>query len=89
MYAFLRALLDSLLAWVTGAVRDNEKANDAKQDRELQTRIGKRVSDHIRLRRSKPESFGGLHSNGPRDGGRADADRPERDGSRIHDGWEG
>jgi hypothetical protein len=89
MYAFLRALLDSLLAWVTGAVKDNNKATDATEDRELQTRIGKRVSDHIRLRRSKPESYGGLHSHDLGDRGRADADRPERDGSRIHDGWEG
>ena len=89
MYAFLRALLDSLLAWVTGAVKDNNKATDATEDRELQTRIGKRVSDHIRLRRNKPDTYGGLHSNRPRDGGRADADGPADRRSDVHDGWEG
>jgi hypothetical protein len=89
MYAFLRALLDSLLAWVTGAVKDNNKATDATEDRELQTRIGKRVSDHIRLRRSKPESFGGLHSYDFGDRGRTDADGPEDRRSDVHDGWEG
>jgi hypothetical protein len=89
MYAFLRALLDSLLAWVTGAVKDNNKATDATEDRELQTRIGKRVSDHIRLRRSKPDTYGGLHSYDFGDRGRADADRSTDRRSDVHDGWEG
>jgi len=89
MYAFIRALLDSLLSWVTGAVQDSKKATDAKEDRELQSKIGKRVSDHIRLRRSKPDTYGGLRSHGAGDGGRADADGTKDRRSDVHDGWEG
>jgi len=75
MYALFRAVLDSLLGWLTGEVRNRGQATDAKDDRELQTKIGKRIEAHLRERRAATgERFGGLHSNGARERGLTDSD---------------
>jgi len=77
MYALFRAVLDSLLGWLTGEARNRGQATDAKEDRELQTKIGKRIEAHLRERRTATgERYGGLHSDGARDRGLSDQDWP-------------
>jgi len=75
MYAFIKAVLDSLLGWLTGEARNRGQATDAQENKELQRKIGRRIEEHLRERRATAaERFGGLHSHGARDGGRTDQD---------------
>jgi len=81
MYAFIKAVLDSLLGWLVGEARNRGQATDAQENKELQQKIGRRIEEHLRERRATAaERFGGLHSHGACDGGCADQDRPRREG---------
>jgi len=81
MYAFIKAVLDSLLGWLVGEARNRGQASDAQENKELQQKIGKRIKEHLRERRATAaERFGGLHSHGACDGKCADQDRPRREG---------
>ena len=67
MYAFLRALFDALLSFVSTNAGKGKQAIEADKKPEVLAKVGSRIREYIRLRGVQPSS--------PGDGVKPDKDR--------------
>ena len=67
MYAFLRALFDALLSFVSTNAGKGKQAIEADKKAEVLKKAGSRIREYIRLR--------GVQSSSPGDGSEPDKDR--------------
>ena len=67
MYAFLRALFDALLSFVSTNAGKGKQAIEADKKPEVLAKAGSRIREYIRLRGVQPSS--------PGDGSKPDKDR--------------
>ena len=67
MYAFLRALFDALLSFVSTNAGKGKQAIEADKKPEVLAKVGSRIREYIRLR--------GVQSSSPGDGSKPDKDR--------------
>ena len=67
MYAFLRALFDALLSFVSTNAGKGKQAIEADKKPEVLKKAGSRIREYIRLR--------GMQSSSPSDGSKPDKDR--------------
>ncbi|CAB4184879.1 hypothetical protein UFOVP1116_43 [uncultured Caudovirales phage] len=69
VYAFLRALFDALLSFVSSNVGKGKQAVDADEKPKVLAKTGSRIREYIRLR--------GMQSSRTGDGSKSDPNRPK------------
>lgn len=79
MRAFLQALFGSLLEWLGEQAAKGKRAVDAREDRELQQRIGNKITEHLRARRGSVRDVYG--SSGMSADGARERRQPDQDGA--------
>lgn len=62
LYAFIRAMLDSILGWLGTNAGKGTKATEADEKPQTQQRAGARITEYMRLRGRLPKGSAGDRS---------------------------